>query len=195
MEWPIAARQLLVFIHLLAFAVALSDVLREDWQVLVSRHLDGKRLAATARRVSWTLALLWVTGITLVGMEVGSDLSLLAGKPKLVMKLIVVSVLTVNGGLLHALALPALSGRRTASRSALALAPVLGAVSTVSWLFASFTGAARVVAPYLRLPQYLGLYFAALAAGVAVGWFWVRPRLAGAAPAKACLGRAASGAA
>jgi hypothetical protein len=68
------------------------------------------------------------------------------------------------------------SGRRVAV--AAGLASILGAVSTSSWLYASFVGVARHIAPHFDLTTFLALYGVAVAGALAVAWVFVRSRVA-----------------
>ena len=107
------------------------------------------------------LALLWTTGLALIGLSIGLDWQALRDRPKLVAKLAVVTVLTINGIALHHFALPRLA------RGQPLPAWTLGAVSTVSWTAAALIGAARHVGPSLVLADYLVGYVAALVAAIA----------------------------
>ena len=172
-----AARQLLLFAHLICFALSFAAILREDMALLTTQHIDGGRLAAAGRAITWMLGVLWVTGMGLLLLEFGWDLTALASRPKLLAKLAVVSVLTLNGALLHRLALPALAGPVHSPQRAATLCAVLGAVSSVSWLLASFVGASRLIAPWMSLGGFLVLYFAGLAVGLLIALVLVRPRI------------------
>ena len=99
------------------------------------------------------------------------------GKPKLMAKIVVVCVLTANGVLLHLVAFPILTQTAAQSQIGARIAATLGAVSTTSWLFASFLGTARFIAPYTSLHALLGLYFVALAGAVAFALVVVSRRL------------------
>ncbi len=173
----VAARQLLLFAHLIGFALAFAAILREDMALLTAPRIDAGKLAAAGRTIAWLLGFLWATGIGLLLLEVGLDMALLASKPKLLAKLAVVCVLTLNGALLHRLALPMLAGPVHAPRQAATLCAVLGAVSSVSWLLASFLGASRVIAPWMSLGGFLALYVAGLGIGLLVALMLVRPRV------------------
>lgn len=170
------ARQGLLFVHLVAFAIALSTVLREDLAIIKAREVDMRRLAATARALTQALAILWATGLSLVALDVGLNLHALIASPKLAAKVFVVSALTVNGLALHTLAFPLLS-RPAPSRVAAFVPAVLGAISTASWLFASFVGVSRVIAPSLTFSDFMALYGASLGAAIAIAVLFVRFRL------------------
>ncbi len=172
-EWPLLLRQALLFVHLLAFAVAISTVLRTDLALLRGSATAARQLDRAARLLALLLALLWFSGLLLVALDMaalGPDWVL---SDKLAAKLLVVLALTLNGAALHALVLPALGralalpalGRQGAAAGLAAIGPLpllLGAVSTTSWLYAGFIGVSRVMAPVLDLREYLLLYGAAL---------------------------------
>lgn len=157
-------QQALLYVHLFAFAIAIAQVIRLDLAWLRTRDLGTSGFDAAVRIIMVSLAVLWVTGLALIGLSVGFDRQALAERPKLVAKLIVVSVLTVNGIALHALALPRLDRGRPL------LAWTLGAVSSVSWTAAALIGAARHVAPVLTLTDYLAVYGTALVAALTCAW-------------------------
>jgi hypothetical protein len=171
-------RQGLLFVHAVTFAIALSAVLREDVALIKARRIDPHRLADTARTLTSSLIALWVTGLTLVALDVGLDLPTLIASPKLAAKLFVVSALTANGLALHTLAFPMLRRPQTQTRLRLFVPVVLGAISTVSWLYASFIGVARLIAPSMSFTEFIALYGALLTGAIAVALLFVRPRVA-----------------
>ena len=142
----------MLFAHTVTFAIALSAVLREDLALIKARRVDPHRLVETMRTLTFALGALWVTGLALVSLEVGVDALALLASPKLAAKLFVVAALTANGLALHTLAFPLLRGQRIQGRFSLSLPVVLGAISTVSWLYASFIGVSRLIAPMMASP-------------------------------------------
>jgi hypothetical protein len=177
MEITSIARQALLYGHIIAFALALATILKEDVRLLRAKRIDSASLLAAAKLVKWLLLALWVTGVPMVMMDIGIDISLLLGKPKLLAKLIVVGVLTLNGILLHFIAFPMITGRAQNPNKAAAIATMLGAVSTASWLYASFVGAGRFVGTYFSLYDFVILYVLALFIAVSVAILFVRDRL------------------
>ncbi len=171
----LVVRQLLLFAHTLAFAFAIVTVVRADWAVLATRGLDAGELHATGRRVAWLLALLWLTGTGLVFLDVGLDWAALVARPKLAAKLSVVGLLTINGLLLHWLAFPMLTTFQRHAARAATVCTVLGAVGTTSWLYASFMGVSRLVAPFMTYGTFLALYTVCLALGLGIGLAQARP--------------------
>jgi hypothetical protein len=113
----------------------------------------------------------------MVMMDIGTDVSVLLGKPKLLAKLIVVGALTLNGILLHLVAFPMVTGKPQNPNKAATIAATLGAVSITSWLYASFVGVARIVAPYFSLHDFVMLYLLALVIALSFAILVVRNRL------------------
>src|SRR5216684_4223410 len=177
MEVTVIARQALLYGHIIAFALALAAVIKEDVHLLRAKRIDSASLHATAKLVKWLLLALWVTGVPMVMMDIGTDVSVLLGKPKLLAKLIVVAALTLNGILLHLVAFPMVTGKPQNPNKAATIAATLGAVSITSWLYASFVGVARIVAPYFSLHDFAMLYLLALAIAVSFAISVVRNRL------------------
>jgi hypothetical protein len=177
METSVLVRQALLYAHIIAFSLAFATILKEDVRLLRAKRIDSASLLASAKLVKWLLLALWVTGIPMVMMDVGTDISLLLSKPKLVAKLIVVGVLTLNGILLHLAVFPLVTGKPRNPAKAAAIAATLGAVSTTSWFYASFLGAARVVAPYFSLFDFGFFYLLMLAIAVPVAILVVQGRL------------------
>jgi hypothetical protein len=177
MEVTAIARQALLYGHIIAFSLALATILKEDVRLLRAQHIDTASLLATAKLAKWLLLALWVTGVPMVIMDIGTDVSLLLGKPKLLAKLIVVGALTLNGILLHLAAFPMVTGKPQNPNKAATIAAVLGAVSTTSWLYASFVAVSRIVAPYFSLHDFVMLYLLALAIAVSFAILVVRNRL------------------
>jgi hypothetical protein len=177
MEISVIARQALLYGHIIAFALALATILKEDVHLLRAKHIDSASLLATAKLVKWLLLALWVTGVPMVMMDIGTDVSLLLNKPKLLAKLVVVGAVTLNGILLHLVAFPLVTGRPKNPSKAATIAATLGAVSTASWLYASFVAVSRIVAPYFALYDFLMLYLLVLAVAVPLAILVVRNRL------------------
>jgi hypothetical protein len=159
--------QVVLFIHLIAFAMTLAAVLRADLRWLITRQVDAPRLMRTAQTVSVGLFVLWASGLTLVAMDVAaSSAPSWAPSDKLKAKLFVVSLLTLNGWALHAWVFPRLPDTAVHLDQRWWPAVVLGAISSASWVYASFVGAARLVSPWLSFEGFMVLYGVALVASV-----------------------------
>ena len=96
MEITVIARQALLYGHIIVFALALATIMKEDVRLLQAKRIDPASLCATAKLVKWLLLALWVTGVPMLVMNIGTDVSRLLGNPKLLAKLIVVGALTLN---------------------------------------------------------------------------------------------------
>jgi hypothetical protein len=178
MEITVILRQALLYGHIIVFALALATIIKEDARLLRARRIDPASLHATAKLVKWLLLALWVTGVPMLVMDIGTDVSLLLGNPKLLTKLIVVGALTLNGIILHLVAFPLITGKVQNPNRAATIAAMLGAVSTTSWLYASFVAVSRIVASYFSLLDFVLLYLLALALAVSFAVLVVRRRLA-----------------
>ncbi len=177
MDAVLVLRQGLLFGHLIAFAVAIAEIIRGDWRLLHGRQLDLDALHRTSQIVSLALAALWLTGLGLVFLDTGFDPGAIVQNPKLLTKLIVVAALTGNGLLLHLVAFPMLPRPVARTGPGAVLIAVLGAISTVSWFFAAFVGVARIIASAMTLERYLAFYGLSLAAGIAVAAVAIAPLL------------------
>ena len=170
-------RLLLLFAHVMAFAVAFGCVLREDAKLLSPRPIEAESLRSAARLVRFALIVLWASGAALLVLDTGGALSQIAGNPKMLAKLTVVCVLTANGVALHRLAFPALFGESRHGRSAAAIASALGAISAASWLSATLLGIARTYAKEFEYADFMFGYAGMLAIALAFALLVVRPRV------------------
>jgi hypothetical protein len=170
-------RLLLLFIHVMAFALALGCVLREDAKLLSARPIDAESLRATARLVRFALIVLWASGTALIVLDTGGEPARIADSPKMLAKLTVVCVLTANGVALHALAFPALLGEARHGSYAAAIASALGAISAASWLSATLLGIARSHLRGFEYADFMLGYAGMLAIAVAFALLVVRPRI------------------
>ena len=110
------------------------------------------------------LAGLWISGMAIVAVD---GLAQMGTNPKLLAKLVCVSLLTLNGLLLRHWCFPRLISNRPLQRAESWALMSCGAVSTTCWLMSGFYGIARPLA--LWTPgQNLLLLWAALAAALPV---------------------------
>lgn len=162
-------KNFLVFIHLIAMALAVARMLEFDLRFLRTAHRPlsaemRQELARTQRLMSLTLAVLWASGLGLVALAAAQDPQALRNE-KLWMKGLTVLCLTLNGLILHRVAFPVLQGPQAflalpwRARTGLTLCAVM---SSVSWLFASFLGIARSWNHTATFPQLLTLYLSLL---------------------------------
>jgi hypothetical protein len=174
------ARMFLVFGHLLALVAAAAAVAFGDYALLGQRRINVKMLHQSSRVVAWALLALYLTGGGIIWVDTHFDLAVLMAKPKILAKLSVVALLTLNGALLHARVLPLLSKtyprRRDASRVA-SLATQAGAISAACWGFALFLGVAKPLTPILGYAGFMALFAAAIVGALVVAWKVVFPQL------------------
>ncbi|MEO8082065.1 MAG: hypothetical protein ABI641_16135 [Caldimonas sp.] len=140
---------ILVFVHLLAAAMALGAIVATDLRLLSKLSQDRIRIAPpnefVTRIVMLALLVLCLTGAGIVwhGVQTRPDYLL---NPKLQAKILFVVLLTCNAFVLHRITFPRLSrGRRVARWHLLdwMLVAVPVAVSNFLWMFCAFLGIAR----------------------------------------------------
>ena len=169
-------RILLLLGHLMALAVAFSAIMHEDYNMLVKRRINPLAIKRTAVAVYWSLLVLFVTGVGIIGLDTGFDLAAIASKPKILAKLTVVGILSLNGAIIHNFAFPAFKSRKSLLKFTPYLA-VLAAISGVSWLYAAFLGLAKPLTALLGYGGFMGVYFTILAGAIAISLIAVRPLL------------------
>lgn len=157
-----------VYVHLLACCVAIGLVLTSDIAMVrdmlkrkVFSDHDNAHMESLQKSVIVALIVLWVTGIAIIGIDYqgkGMDYFM---NPKLQAKVIIVSILTYNGVLLHRLVLPALQKAGSLLNldfSARMLALFCGSLSAVSWMYAAMLGVGRPLAWKYSLSELLMAY-------------------------------------
>jgi hypothetical protein len=171
-------RDLAVLLHLLALAAAMMAVAWGDLALFGFQRLDTRLLSRALRIMVPALVLLWLSGLAIVALDLWNGRGAPWPGDKLLAKLSVAAVLTLNGVALHRWVFPQLARPVADIDGGMAArAALLGAVSQVSWLVAMFIGVARAWAPLLGYRGLMGLYLAALLLGLAVAWYRVRPAL------------------
>lgn len=167
----------LVYVHLIACCVAIGLVLKSD-VVMIKDLLKADRTANRAHMkqmnelqsiVSIALIALWATGAAIVTLD-----ALTKGgwqyftNPKIQAKILMVTLLTLNGFVLHNLVLPAMQKAGSIlnlSFSKTVLASFAGVVSGVSWLYAAFFGVGRPLSWKYSLVELLAAYPVLIAGG------------------------------
>lgn len=144
-------KTLVIYVHLLATCVAVGILLLQDAALAKSRGKALsvkaiKDLASAAEIMFVALVVLWITGLGLVLLGYLENPQQYFMNEKLWAKFTVVSVLTLNGVLLHYFSFPRVTARRgLLGRTKLEqrLVAATGAISSTSWLFACYLGIAR----------------------------------------------------
>lgn len=193
---PVRLLTILIGLHLLGLCFGLGGATMLDFWILRWMRWGGlpNEIARTflfvSKVVSVGLALLWVSGLgflAVYAIEAPEKLS----NPKIVAKVTVVAVLTVNGWLIHALVLPGVLRDVSrpmfdgVSRLRTGVFLISGAVSGVSWYAAFALGILRELNGRIAASLLLALWLAAMAAaGLAAYAFWqaLRRRSPGARP-------------
>lgn len=144
-------KTLVVYMHLIAACVAVGILFMQDLSLLKNR---GSPLSAQATAelkqaatiISFSLIVLWISGVLLVLIGYLDNPQQYLLNQKLWAKFSVVLILTVNGVALHHFSFP----RVVSTRGILGLGVIektlvilTGTVSTVSWLFSCYLGIAR----------------------------------------------------
>ncbi|MFY9291311.1 MAG: hypothetical protein WAP03_11535 [Methylorubrum rhodinum] len=181
---PIRLLTLLVGLHLIGLCFGLGGATMLDFWILRWMRWGGlpPEIARTflfvSKVVSVGIALLWLSGLGFLAVYAVESPEKL-GNPKLLAKVVIVLVLTVNGLLIHALVLP--SVLRDVSRPmfegvshlSTAIFLVSGAVSGVSWYAAFALGLMRELNGRVPASLLLALWLAAVViASVGAFAFW-----------------------
>ncbi|WP_073955646.1 hypothetical protein [Thalassospira sp. TSL5-1] len=169
--------QAVLIAHLFSFAFAIVLVAKADLAMLSGAYHAGRRnLTSDARNTAFWLAMLWISGLALIGMGIGFAPAAIMANGKVFAKVTVVAILTLNGLFLHFYAFPFFAGSRgTITNFQILVCSVSGAVSSVSWLFASLFGVARKVAPFMTYQNFMSVYLICLAGGLAIALTFARP--------------------
>lgn len=185
-------RMFLILGHLFALLAAAVAVAFGDYALLGRRRISPELLHKASHGVILALAALWITGLGIIYIDTHFVMAVLMAKPKILAKLTVVGLLTLNGVVMHARVLPALSRSYTPARAEAVAgwATLAGAVSATGWGYAVFLGVARPLTPILGYSGFVALFLAAVACACWVSARFVRPQLAarltdGAAPRRA----------
>ncbi|MGQ7814695.1 hypothetical protein [Metapseudomonas furukawaii] len=158
-----------VYAHLIACCVAIGLVLTSDFamikQLITGKddpaHSDKTHLDALKKTVLLALAALWVTGIGIVLLDYSVKGAVYFLNPKLQAKFLVVTLLTVNGFLLHSAVLPAITKAGSLVKmevNARTLAVFAGVVSGVSWFYGAMLGIARPLSWKYSLGEIMFAY-------------------------------------
>jgi hypothetical protein len=166
LETLILLKTACLFAHLLLSVFALQSVLSSDWRILFGQ-VNATQMTEAHWLLLRLLAGLWTTGLLLLVIDVGLDVSELLQRPKLLLKLTCVLILTANGLVLTAWCFPRLTRHQPLTWIEASAIMTCGAVSTCSWLMAAFIGVARPLGHY-PFATLMSLYIAAIAGAVVI---------------------------
>jgi hypothetical protein len=157
-----------LYMHLIACCVAVGLVLTSDVAMVRqllqgndSAHCAKPHLESLQRTISLALLVLWITGAAIILLDLSVKGWTYLQNPKLQAKVLIVSLLTINGVLLHRVVMPAmvragtLLGLEPGVRT---LALFTGTVSAVSWFYAALLGVGRPLAWKYSLAELMLAY-------------------------------------
>lgn len=166
----------IVYVHLLACCVAVGLVLTSDISMAkkMLKHgaaatFDKPHFNSLQKVVSLSLAILWLTGISIIGLDVSGAGLEYFNNPKIQAKIIIVSLLTLNGILLHNTVMPLMLKAGSMLRmtpNAQMLAVTSGTFSAVSWFYAAMLGIARPLSWKYSLTEVMAFYPLLIVAGI-----------------------------
>jgi hypothetical protein len=175
------ARMFLILGHLAALIAAAVGVAFGDYALLGRRDIQHGLLTKASNGVAFALLGLWLTGLGIIWVDTHFELALLMAKPKLLAKISVVVLISLNGVLLHSKVLPSLKhayATRRAARRAAAFATRVGAISAACWAFGIFLGVAKPLAPILGYVGFMSLFGVVVFGALLVSWRMVYPDMA-----------------
>jgi hypothetical protein len=149
---------ILLYPHLISCCIAIGCIFLFDIKMIMNKFKLDKSAFYFLNEISTIvricLSILWITGLALICFDCGHipHLSDITNNPKLFTKLIVVSILTINGFFLHQLVI---KKPKTHFKH---IIYSIGAVSAGSWFYAIFLGIAKPLNNVWGLTEFLGVY-------------------------------------
>lgn len=157
----------IIYIHLIACCIAVGSILVNDismvlhfWKgkdyIISKDHLENLQSIITT-----CLTVLWCTGIVILTIDWQDKGWHMFENPKLQAKLIVVTMLTLNGFVLHHITAPVM--HKVGSLLHLHfwdkhVAVLVGSISGVTWMYAAFLGIARALSWKYSLVEILATW-------------------------------------
>jgi len=179
LDFVALGRMCLIMLHIMALAAAAIAIAFGDYSLFKCKgKIDYQMLHNSARAVTFTLIALWLTGLGIIWLDTHFIWESIISKPKLLSKLTIVTILTLNGMALHWLAFPRLQATHTDRLKGATLPAIFGAVSAATWTYAAFLGIGKAAAPILGYVGFIALYAFAVSVAIAVAMVMVRPRIA-----------------
>lgn len=170
-------RMFLLMLHVMSVIGAAVGIAFADLSLFHGPRVNQGLLRLGCQLVFGMLCMLWITGLLIIWLDTGFDLHVIAGKPKLVAKVGVALLLSLNGYLLHRCVFDALLTPPLRPRCGIHAFTALSAISGTSWLYAFFLGLAKPMAAFTTLGGFALMFLALLALGGVVVTLVVRPRL------------------
>lgn len=170
-------RMFLLMLHVMSVIGAAVGIAFADLSLFHGPRVNQGLLRLGCQLVFGMLCLLWITGLLIIWLDTGFDLHVIAGKPKLIAKVAVATLLSLNGYVLHRYLFDALLAPPLKPRLGVNASAVLAAVSGTSWLYAFFLGLAKPMAAFTTLAGFASIFLALLALAGVVVTLLIRPRL------------------
>jgi len=154
-------RLVILYPHILACCISIGGIFILDIKLLISKftlnYYDKILFSQIANITYFCLMILWISGLYLVYFDLDTlTISYLINKqPKLLAKICVVSILTINGIYLHKKIFPQIINNKI---SQCKNAYIYGGLSISSWLYASFLGIAKPLANVINFTQFILIY-------------------------------------
>jgi len=168
-------RLALVYAHLIACCVAVGLILMSDVAMVrklmsadPTQRTDPHHFKELQETVVLALAALWVSGALIVALDTSVKGLEYFGNPKLQAKITIVSLLTLNGVLLHHRVLPWMQkagNLLNLSFGQRMFAVFAGSVSGVSWAYAALMGVGRPLSWKYSLAELLVAYPVLISSG------------------------------
>jgi hypothetical protein len=172
-------RMFLLMLHVLCVMGAAVGIAFADLSLFKGKRVDKDLLRQGCHLVFGMLCLLWLSGLMIIWIDTGFDMQVIATKPKLIAKVAVAVLLSLNGYLLHRCFFDTLLTPPLNLRLAVNTAAGLAAISGSSWVYAVFLGLAKPLARFVTLAGFAGIFVALLTLSGVVVALLVRPRLLG----------------
>lgn len=164
----------ILYAHLIACCVAIGMVVVSDFSMIKklvtgdSAHQDSHHLNQLKNAVLVALVALWITGLMIIGLDASSKGAEYFLNPKLQAKVLIVTLLTINGYALHQFVMPAMQKAGCILKmepNARTLSIFAGTVSAVSWMYAAMLGIGRPLAWKYSLGELMVAYPLLIALG------------------------------
>lgn len=165
-------RTILIFIHLIVFAFAITTLYKSDIELLFRRP-SAEEIKEMGNHMAIYLLILWITGLGVIYIDTNFGLDKILSAQKLLTKLSCVIILTLNAFVIHFVVFKKLA-KKTLDQADMKIMSISGAVSSASWTFAGFLGIARPLVKHMNLAAFMSFYVLVVACA-AIGALMLTP--------------------
>lgn len=147
----------LVFIHILASTIAVGSIIFCYIEFLNLGYLSKQRVLHEHKIVYMSLLILICSGLSIVYIDSGiiTSFDQLFSYQKLTAKLLDVTLLILNGLLIHQLILPKILSSEVLSRGVTLLFGASAGASLACWINAIFLGKAKILVKIMDLKSFI----------------------------------------